>query len=559
MLQRAVWSLSSSGVDFCALRLDTAPAQASENHCGFRSLSLWGPVRTLRRWMRRPPIIAGKYVLIRLVGRGAMGAVYESVHMETGVRAALKVLRVIDRQDAAVLAARFEREAQAIRTIASQHVPKILEAGRDPQTGIQFIAMDFLRGEGLDKLARRMDGLSTDLALRIGAQTCEGLVAAHAAGVIHRDIKPQNIFLSAEGGEVLVKILDFGVAKLKMDHMRQGGDELTDTGSMLGSPRYMSPEQARGAKHIDARADIWSLGVVMYEMLAGVVPHAEAKTIGNLMVEICRTPPKPIRERIRWASPEYERIVMRALRMDASERYQSASEMQQDIMRLLPRADSAITTRMLVPPDTMPTHVLRRNAPEQLRPQPSHAQSVFDSAIDDADLMSDAEIGDDNLATQVVVWAKKHPPAVPTDDDDSDDFPTEVMNYDDFPTEVLKNNPLPLTSESVDDGSDEYPTNRKLNVPAELENALPRIVDSSQRAAHPTAPPAPRLALVMDSDSSIHLGKPGDSMQDIEAEAAAWTRSRMGAYKPWLAMIAVIAVAAALAIWFVWQVLGSPK
>jgi serine/threonine protein kinase len=501
-------------------------------------------------------------VLIRLLGRGAMGAVYESVHMESGLRTAIKVLRVIDRQDAAILAARFEREAQAIQTIASNHVPRIVEAGRDPQTGIQFIAMDFLRGEGLDKLARRMDGLSTDLALRIGAQTAEGMVAAHTAGIIHRDIKPQNIFLSAEGGEVVVKILDFGVAKIKMDHLRQGADELTDTGSMLGSPRYMSPEQARGAKHIDARADIWSLGVVMYEMLAGVVPHVEAKTIGNLMVEICRTPPKPIRERIRWVSPEYERVVMRALRMDPAERYQSSAEMLQDIMRLLPGGSSAITTKMMVPPDAMPTHVIRRSEPD---PQPAaRAHSVFDATIDDADLMSDAGIADDEIATQVAVWAKKHPPrpTPPEEDDDSDDFPTEIMNYDDFPTEVLKEKPATLSPLGTDDAGDEYPTNRKMDIPQELQDALPRIVDSSPLAPKATAPaPAPvqgpQPALMMNSGFQLQMG--GATTQDIEEEAARWKRSGIAAYKGWLVMLAVVLVAAALAVWFVVQVLGTPQ
>lgn len=502
--------------------------------------------------MRRPPIIAGKYVLIRLLGRGAMGAVYESVEMETGVRAALKVLRVLDREDAAVLAARFDREAQAIRTIRSPHVPRILDAGRDPQTGIQFIAMDFLRGEGLDKLTRRMDGLSMDLALRIGAQTCEGLGAAHAAGVIHRDIKPQNIFLSAEAGQVVVKILDFGVAKIKMDGLRASREELTDTGSMLGSPRYMSPEQARGAKHIDTRADIWSLGVVMYEMLAGVVPHAEARTIGNLMVEICRAPPKPLRERIRWVSPEVDRVIMRALRMDPAERYQSAADMLDDILRLLPSGGCAISPKMLVPSDTIPTNVIRRDVPPPQKP--TGLQSVFDYTLNDADLMSDA--GNEELATQVAVWARKHPPlpSAPPDDDDNDDFPTEVMNYDDFPTEVLKNNPVQLMEQrhaGGEDPADEYPTNRKLDVPADLQDAVPRILDSS-RTPQPVLRPAPRLALVIDSQPVIH------AQGDIEAEAAQWRSSGFGARSRWLAMTAVVVVAAALAVWFVWQVLASP-
>jgi serine/threonine protein kinase len=391
--------------------------------------------------MRRPPILAAKYVLIRLLGRGAMGAVYEAVQAETGVRVAVKVLRVVDKKNAGVLVARFEREAVAIRTIVSGHVPRILEAGRDPETGIEYIAMEFLRGDGLDKILDRTDGISTDLALRIAAQTCAGLVSAHEAGVIHRDIKPHNVFLAAAGPEVVVKILDFGVAKLKMENFRMMPDDLTDTGGILGSPRYMAPEQARGAKSIDHRADLWSLGVVMYELMAGMVPHAECRSIGNLMVAICSTTPKPLRERVQWVSPEYERIVDRALQIDLNARYPSARAMLEDLDRLLPKG-RIITPEMVVSADSLPTNVLTRPEIKSV-PTARSLPSIFESTATGMTIRDDRASSDD-LATQVMDWAKKHKSGQAAESSDGeDDFPTEVMSFDEFPTAVLEANPPP--------------------------------------------------------------------------------------------------------------------
>jgi serine/threonine protein kinase len=496
--------------------------------------------------MRRPPIIAGKYVLIRLLGRGAMGAVYEAVEMETGIRSAVKLLRLHGQHSPEILVSRFEREAVAFRSIVSEHVPRILEAGTDPKTGIHFIAMEYLRGEGLDKLAHRMDGLSTDLALRIAAQTCVGLSVAHNAGVIHRDIKPQNIFLAAHDDEVVVKILDFGVAKLKMDQFRLMAEDLTDTGAMLGSPRYMAPEQARGAKHIDPRADIWSLGVVMYEMLAGLVPHAECKTIGALMVAICSTPAKPLRERIRWVPPEYERIVNRALQMDPEARYANAQAMLRELDALLP-GGRAITAKMMIPPDAMPTSVLRRDAKHPSLP------SIFENTASGHYRTQDSSA--EELATQVMVWAKKRvtgqAPAVADDlDGEVDEFPTEVMRYDEFPDEVLKSQPALAQAGAPqaipDDSMDEYPTHRKL-VRSPGMTAPPVILGqpgAAPVAQQPSASSPSRLVLVMDSDPSIH------SQQAIDQEAARWTRTASG--WRWLSW-GLFAVAILLAAWFAWK------
>src|SRR5262249_27701770 len=142
-------------------------------------------------------------------------------------------------------------------------------------SGLPFMVMELLAGEDLQQLLRRVHALPVDLAMRITAQACIGLSKAEEAFVIHRDIKPGNIFLAnGDGDEVVVKILDFGIAKVKLDQMDQDtSSELTRTGSMLGSPQYMSPEQAQGLKSLDHRTDVWSMGVVLYKMLSGRTPH----------------------------------------------------------------------------------------------------------------------------------------------------------------------------------------------------------------------------------------------------------------------------------------------
>ena len=162
------------------------------------------------------------------------------------------------------------------------------------------------------------------------AQAALGLSKAHESGVVHRDIKPANLFLHDGGdqGEVVLKILDFGIAKVLMDVMQrseEGG--LTRTGSMLGSPHYMSPEQAQGLRSIDQRSDIWSLGVVLYKMLAGQTPHAHLQTLGQVILAICSQPARSVQELAPWVPPDVARIVHRALQPDPGQRFQSAYEM----------------------------------------------------------------------------------------------------------------------------------------------------------------------------------------------------------------------------------------
>ena len=301
-------------------------------------------------------IIEGKYRIIRLIGRGGMGAVYEGKHTGTGRRVAIKVIHPQGPGGGDVLVQRFQREAKAAGAIESQYIAQIFDTGVDSNSDSPFLVMEFLTGEDAQQIYRRLGTLSVDLALRIIAQSCIGLARAHEAKVVHRDIKPANIFLSdREDGEIICKILDFGVAKFTVDQdmateqMTEGGG-LTQTGALLGSPLYMSPEQARGRRDIDLRADIWSLGVTLYKLLTGRTPPEKNGTpsgVGEVIMSICMTPPSSVRDMAPWVPPEVDAILMRALQLDPKDRYQSANEFLDDIRPLLPNGLS-ITKSMLV-------------------------------------------------------------------------------------------------------------------------------------------------------------------------------------------------------------------
>ena len=272
-------------------------------------------------------IIHGKYRIDRLLGEGGMGSVYLAHDLDAERAVALKVLSN-DADESATVVERFRREASAAQSIDSPHIARIFDAGTD--TCGPFMVMEHLEGEDLWRLLERLHYLPPELALRIVGQACAGLAKAHEAGVVHRDIKPANLFLSrGEGGAVTVKILDFGVAKVLPLWARRdvSAEALTRTGAVLGSPLYMAPEQARGAKTVDHRADVWSMGVVLYQTLAALAPNHEIEAIGELIVTICTQAPRPVEEAAPWISPGLAAIVAQALRLDPNKRFQSAGAM----------------------------------------------------------------------------------------------------------------------------------------------------------------------------------------------------------------------------------------
>ncbi|XYH94553.1 serine/threonine-protein kinase [Sorangium sp. So ce1128] len=286
-----------------------------------------------------------RYAIHRLLGQGGMGAVYEARHTGTGRRVAVKVILGQAADDD--LVRRFQREARAVGAVESEHIAQVFDTGRDRETGAPYIAMEFLEGEDVQALIERLGPLPVDLALRIGLQACLGLERAHEAGIVHRDIKPANLFLARkQGGQRVIKLLDFGVAKVADNSLGNGG--MTKSGALLGSPLYMSPEQARGSGAVDARSDIWSLGISLYHALSGQRPNQHLTGLGELVLAICTTPVRWIQEVAPWVPPEVAHVVHRALVIDPAGRTASAAELAAALRAFLPNGE-AIVDAMLVP------------------------------------------------------------------------------------------------------------------------------------------------------------------------------------------------------------------
>jgi len=234
-------------------------------------------------------IVAGKFRLDSLIGRGGMGSVWSATHLGLGHQIAIKLVsREFVRSPAALR--RFDAEAKAVARLQSRHVVQVYDNGA-LDDGTPYIAMELLSGESLQQRIDRAGPLPLRETVTILAQCCRALSRAHSMGIVHRDIKPDNIFLARsadEDGEV-VKLLDFGVAKVAMGAGTDGDQSVTKTGSVLGTPLYMSPEQARGLKTVDHRTDIYSLGLVAYTMLTGRDAF-EGESFGDILIKICVEP-----------------------------------------------------------------------------------------------------------------------------------------------------------------------------------------------------------------------------------------------------------------------------
>ena len=215
--------------------------------------------------------IAGRYILRALVGHGGMGAVYEAEHLGLGKRVAIKFIDQEFATDERIVA-RFAREARAMSAIESAHIVTVLDAGSED--GRPFLVMELLRGEDLGQRLRRTSRVPVPEAMHIVAQVLKGLAKAHAAGIVHRDLKPDNVFITKSDTDPLfAKIVDFGVSKIERPRDKTSPLALTGRGTILGTPFYMCPEQAQAMSDVDARADIYSVGAILFECLSGRPPH----------------------------------------------------------------------------------------------------------------------------------------------------------------------------------------------------------------------------------------------------------------------------------------------
>ena len=233
--------------------------------------------------------------------------------------------------------ARLLQEARLASSIGHEHIVDVTDFGTTDD-GRSFVVMEFLDGESLAELAMREAPLPIERSLRIARQVASALGAAHAKGIFHRDVKPENIYLVRRGDADFVKVVDFGISKA----VKPGGDEggegyrLTHTGLLLGTPLYMSPEQARGEEDLDHRVDIWALGVMLYECLTGEVPFRANNYLGIISQVLTHEPTPPSKLRPELGIPDaVEAVVMRAMEKDRARRYQTMAELERDLERLL--------------------------------------------------------------------------------------------------------------------------------------------------------------------------------------------------------------------------------
>jgi serine/threonine protein kinase len=282
--------------------------------------------------------ILGRYAVDGVLGDGGMGVVYSARDTESGGRYAVKVLRA-EYSAEEDLVVRFEQEARAAASINNPHIVEIYDWGSLPDNS-RFFVMEYLEGRSLgDVLARmpkpagsdRRQPMSEEFTIHLALQICEGLGAAHAIGIVHRDIKPDNFHVVRKPDEpYFVKILDFGIAKVQNSKAAR-----TRTGSVFGTPHYMSPEQASGDRNIDHKTDIYGLGVLMYEMASGKVPFDADNLMGILTAHLYHTPvhPRVFPECARM-SPAFEAVILKCLAKTKEARYDSLEEVAADLERV---------------------------------------------------------------------------------------------------------------------------------------------------------------------------------------------------------------------------------
>jgi serine/threonine protein kinase len=258
-------------------------------------------------------ILADKYQLVALRGRGGMGSVYEARHVELG-RFAIKFLRPEFAVNRAVLR-RFENEAKAAGSLEHPNLVAVTDIGRTPD-GSPYLVMEFLSGQDCSQLLARLGPLPTRRATNIVFQACRGLGVAHDKGIVHRDIKPENLFITDAGdGTDLVKVLDFGIAKLRLPDATAA----TGAGVAMGTCFYMSPEQIQNAADVDHRTDVWSLGVVLYELLSGQKPFSSTSPM-EVFHQIVHLVPERLEKLRSGLAPELVAVVERTLKKDRAER-----------------------------------------------------------------------------------------------------------------------------------------------------------------------------------------------------------------------------------------------
>ena len=278
------------------------------------------------RQLRVGDVIDGKYRVDAVLGRGAMGLVVSATHVHLRERVALKFLYVPSSAASQDFRGRFRREAQVSAKLRNEHIARVLDVGVWRQE-VPFMVMDLIVGVDLRELVPSGQRLPLPTALDYVLQVCEGLAEAHANGIVHRDLKPSNLFLTKRpDGSELIKILDFGISKWSSNEA-DTDEELTAVGAVLGTPKYMAPEQLFGAETVDARADLWSIGAILYRLLAGRAPY-DQPTVARMCQDLALDSPPPSLCALNpEVTPELEAVIMRCFQRDRQHRAASLAEL----------------------------------------------------------------------------------------------------------------------------------------------------------------------------------------------------------------------------------------
>ena len=290
----------------------------------------------MSRYPQPGEVLLGKYRIESLIGEGGMGAVLKAHHIDLDEPVAIKVLlpEMMDRKD---IVSRFQREAKAAVKLKGEHIARVLDVGK-LESSVPFIVMEYLDGADLGEIVKHYGRQDPAIAVDLILQACEAIAEAHSLGIIHRDIKASNFFVvQPEGQAPSLKVLDFGIATAP-----EGTSDLTGTQAVIGTPAYMAPEQMRAAVKSDARSDIWSMGVVLYELLEGERPF-RSEVYSELVLKVGMDPPHAMENP---AVPRaLQTIVMRCLEKDMDRRYQTVAELA---FELMPFASDAVQARAAV-------------------------------------------------------------------------------------------------------------------------------------------------------------------------------------------------------------------
>jgi serine/threonine protein kinase len=285
--------------------------------------------------------VLGNYRVVEPLDSGGMGSVYRAEHTHLGKLAAIKLLRPELTTNAEIVQ-RFFNEAKAATAVRHPGIIEVYDFGYT-KDGQAYFVMELLDGEPLGKRVKTQGRLSEVEAARIAKGIANVLKAAHAKGIVHRDLKPDNVFLIPDDEGDRVKVLDFGVAKLA--DVFPAETRHTQTGALMGTPLYMAPEQARSAAAIDHRADLYSLGCILYELITGIPPF-NAEGAGEIIALQMFSPPQPLRDRLAQVSPELEAIVMKLLEKEPDQRYQNAADVVTALAGVAPRLSSRVSAEL---------------------------------------------------------------------------------------------------------------------------------------------------------------------------------------------------------------------